>query len=233
MIKSSAIGRLMKLAIFDFDGTLFTVDTLPCLGREWKRQGRSWLRYLTAYFKVMPFFILYKAKLISRDLLKVKAMAYFHVMYQGMTRTECELYFKLAVATMKPSFDFRVIEEFKAAQEEGFHTVLLSGAYANLLRVIGDELGIGTVIGAELPFKEGIIDHRRPVNFIDGQAKLALLQERFSQEFVDWSCSRSYADSLSDLPVLEVVGEPVVVNPEPELLTYAINKQWRVIQTRL
>ncbi|NPV89282.1 MAG: haloacid dehalogenase-like hydrolase [Firmicutes bacterium] len=220
----------MKLAIFDYDGTLITIDTLPCLGREWKRQGRSRRRYLAAYVKVMPFFVLYKTRLISRERMKEKALAYYHVMYRGMSAEECDAFFNQAWPMMKPHFVPRMLEEIRKAKDEGFHTVLLSGAYAGLLRIIGGDLGMDTVIGAEMPFREGAVDHRRPVPFIDGRVKLALLKDRFAGETVDWSASRSYADSFSDLPVLEAVGEPAAVNPDPMLLNHASSRGWRVIK---
>ena len=38
----------------------------------------------------------------------------------------------------------------------------------------------------------------------------------------------AYADSASDLPMLESVGFPVAVNPEPKLATIARRRGWHV-----
>lgn len=37
-----------------------------------------------------------------------------------------------------------------------------------------------------------------------------------------------YTDSMSDLPVLEAVGEPVAVNPDPRLRRHAAGRGWRI-----
>ena len=42
--------------------------------------------------------------------------------------------------------------------------------------------------------------------------------------------STAYSDSINDLPLLEVVNEPVVVDPDPRLAAIAAGRGWRVIQ---
>ena len=37
-----------------------------------------------------------------------------------------------------------------------------------------------------------------------------------------------YSDSISDLPLLELVGEPVAVNPDPRLRRVAERRRWRI-----
>ena len=43
-----------------------------------------------------------------------------------------------------------------------------------------------------------------------------------------WDESVAYADSSSDLPMLEAVGFPVAVNPEPRLASIARKRGWLV-----
>ena len=43
--------------------------------------------------------------------------------------------------------------------------------------------------------------------------------------------SYAYSDSASDLPMLEAVGHPVAVNPEPELREIATDRGWPIIET--
>jgi phosphoserine phosphatase len=47
---------------------------------------------------------------------------------------------------------------------------------------------------------------------------------------VDLSRSYAYGDSYSDRPLLEAVGHPVAVNPDPQLYRHAKSKQWPVAQ---
>jgi len=46
---------------------------------------------------------------------------------------------------------------------------------------------------------------------------------------VNLSSSYAYGDRVQDIPVLEMVGHPVAVYPDKELLTYANERGWTVI----
>ena len=53
--------------------------------------------------------------------------------------------------------------------------------------------------------------------------------ERFAAEHgVDLAASFFYTDSVSDLPLLERVGQPVAVNPDPRLRRLARRRGWPI-----
>jgi hypothetical protein len=55
--------------------------------------------------------------------------------------------------------------------------------------------------------------------------------QRFADDHqIDLPESWAYSDSASDLPMLRAVGNPVVVNPDPELAKIAANQGWRVMR---
>ena len=47
---------------------------------------------------------------------------------------------------------------------------------------------------------------------------------------VDWKNSYAYGDSYADLPVLNLVGNPIAVKPDEKLRHIAIRKQWEIIE---
>ena len=61
-----------------------------------------------------------------------------------------------------------------------------------------------------------------------GEARAMLLAEFALAEHLDLGQAVAYADSASDLPMLESVGFPVAVNPEPKLATVARRRGWHV-----
>jgi HAD superfamily hydrolase (TIGR01490 family) len=65
-----------------------------------------------------------------------------------------------------------------------------------------------------------------PVCF--GVGKLALARATADKLNVALTECSFYTDSLSDLPVLEVVGTPVAVNPDPRLRRVAKKRGWRI-----
>ena len=61
-----------------------------------------------------------------------------------------------------------------------------------------------------------------------GPEKVRVAQEWASEEGVDLARSSFYSDSVSDLPMLERVGDPRVVNPDPRLRVRAALNRWPV-----
>jgi len=61
-----------------------------------------------------------------------------------------------------------------------------------------------------------------------GASKAIAMREIAEREGIDLSASWAYSDSATDLPMLEAVGHPVVVNPDRELARVARERGWEV-----
>jgi alcohol-forming fatty acyl-CoA reductase len=61
-----------------------------------------------------------------------------------------------------------------------------------------------------------------------GEARGTLLEQYAAGNGIVLADSFAYADSLSDLPMLELVGTPVVINPDARLSSVAGQRGWRV-----
>ena len=61
-----------------------------------------------------------------------------------------------------------------------------------------------------------------------GEARFQALSDYADQHGIDLRESVAYADSASDLPMLEAVGFPVAVNPEVRLASIARKRGWLV-----
>ena len=220
----------MKLAIFDFDGTLLVKDTLPALAHAWVQQGRSRLRCWSVWAAIFPVLLGYKIKLLSRENMKGQAFKRFNRLYTGLSRVEIEGFFGQTYPYLKAHFNPAILEEIRAARLEGFHCVLVSGSYLELLYMVGRDLGMDTVLGAQLLYNDkDIYDPCQETPFVDGRAKRRMLLETFADRDIDWEASRAYGDSLTDIYIMETTGEKVAVRPDPQLMDYARQKGWRIM----
>ncbi|MEL6545659.1 MAG: haloacid dehalogenase-like hydrolase, partial [Myxococcota bacterium] len=70
-------------------------------------------------------------------------------------------------------------------------------------------------------------DAAHPLCF--GPGKLELAQAYASRTGLSLDDAVFYTDSYSDLPVLEAVGEPVVVHPDPRLARHAARRGWNSV----
>ena len=222
----------MKLAIFDFDGTLYPHDTIPFLMWQWQKQGRPLLRLWGIYFSVSGLIVRYKCKLYKKNELeqiKVAAMQKSTRLFDGMTVAQMTEFFDASCKAIMPLLNAKVVEEVKRTKAQGAHTVLLSGCYEMFLEKVAAVIGIDTVIGTKLIFKNGKVDARAKMDIVSGAAKEPKLRSAFHGSDVDWGASLSYADSYSDIDILKMAGSPVAVDPDDILRDAAEENGWRVI----
>ncbi len=96
-----------------------------------------------------------------------------------------------------------------------------------LARVTALDGGIGSQFSA---VKDGVFTGEPTGLFIYGAGKARAIEELAAREGIDLSASYAYSDSESDLPMLRVVGHPVVVNPDAGLARVASEQGWQVLR---
>lgn len=222
---------LLKLAVFDFNGTIFPKETIPFLIKCWKKFNYSRYRLYKLYIKLLPLILKYRFPFLTtmtKEEMKVKFMERFATMFKGMSRKEIKKYFQKVEKEASQYFNLEVISSLEEFKNGNYETVLLSGAFIQLLEVVGSRLGFDKVIGSS------ILRSKNPgvnkISVLSGSNKLKVLKENYESEDVDWENSYAFADSIDDLELLEAVGNPVVVNPDQKLLDHAENKDWDIIR---
>ena len=80
------------------------------------------------------------------------------------------------------------------------------------------EGGIGTRYEVDA---DGNFTGRFEGPFVYGPGKVEAMQAFADRHEIDLGASYAYSDSLSDLPMLRAVGNPVAVNPDPPLAELA------------
>lgn len=224
----------MKLAIFDFNGTIFKKETLPYLLSCWYKNSYSGKRLAGIFFSLLPLFLKYKTGLsasLSREEMEIEAMYRFSHIFSGMSKKEVVEFFKRASDSASIFYNKRILYEINKNKERGFHTVLLSGAFFLFLVQVGTGLKIDTIIGSELPFNKGYYDSGKKLKLIKGgKDKLERLIGLYKQDTIDWESSCAYADSINDLPLLEAVGHPFPVEPDSHLKKVALERGWTIIE---
>ena len=83
-------------------------------------------------------------------------------------------------------------------------------------------------LSAELGVRDGAYDGELTDVPPTGETRAQLLIDYAAAHGLDLAQSVAYADSTSDLPMLEVAGFPVAVNPETRLAALARKRGWLV-----
>lgn len=221
----------MRVAIFDFDGTLYKQETFQLLMDHLKTHPTYHPQYNRFIRNILPLYIGYKLKLYPEHKMKERSMQlYIHALKNASTN-ELHTYFTEIAHKMIGDMNADVMKRINQHKKEAFHVMLVSGAFTSLLRAVTNKLNIAfdTIIGTEIPIKNDRLDKSSPIYHIQGVRKSEKIREFFKNQQVDWKNSFSYGDSLSDRSVLELVGNPVAVRPEPKLQKLAVEKGWDIL----
>ncbi len=222
----------MKLAIFDFDGTLFTKETLPFILTFWRKSGRPLFPYIKTYSKIIGLVILYKTgyKSMDKRIFRSKAAEIFIHLFDGMTKDQLVHFFRDCAKDMSNHLYAPVINEVKKAKSIGYHTVICSGNYTLSLKEICAYVPFDTIIGTHLDFDQSnYLDKKKTPKIITGERKKQAILSHFSGKDIDWNKSISFGDSYYDVDIMELTGNPVAVRPDSKLNEIAIEKGWKII----
>ncbi|MEA3511054.1 MAG: HAD-IB family hydrolase, partial [Actinomycetota bacterium] len=91
---------------------------------------------------------------------------------------------------------------------------------------IGLTGGIGTVAATE----NGVYNGELAEPFCYGEGKAIAIRKLVEEKGYDLRLSYAYTDSAGDLPMLEIVGHPVAVNPDRALETIAYHRGWAIVE---
>ncbi len=109
------------------------------------------------------------------------------------------------------------------------HTIaIVSGATRFIVEPMAEYLGVAHMLCTRLEAEDGVLTGRvlEPLCFDEG--KIYWVQQFVEDQGVDLARSYFYTDSVTDLPLLDLVGHPVVTNPDPMLYRAAIRRRWPV-----
>jgi HAD superfamily hydrolase (TIGR01490 family) len=118
-----------------------------------------------------------------------------------------------------------IIEDHRG---KGRRVVVISASPEEIVRPLCRYLGIDDVIAT----RAQVDDEGKYTGEIElyayGEGKAEAMRAMASADGIDLDASFAYSDSITDLPMLEAVGNPVVVNPDSELAKVAEERGWEV-----
>jgi alcohol-forming fatty acyl-CoA reductase len=128
------------------------------------------------------------------------------------------------LSRLSPAATRRIREHRRA----GHRTVLLTGAIRPLTRPLTPLFD--HIEAADLAVDErGVCTGFLETSPLVGEARAAWLRHWAEENGIDLAASYAYADSHSDLPLLQAVGNPVAVRPDVPLLRHARKGRWPVV----
>jgi alcohol-forming fatty acyl-CoA reductase len=222
-------GRNDVLAVFDVDGTLVETNVVEYF--LWMRLRsqpiEEWPAFMARMLREAPRWLFLERR--SRaEFQRSFYREYDGLDYEVMKRLGREALDAVTLRRIYPE-GMRRIREHKRA---GHRVLLLTGALDVVVEPLAELLEV-EVDCAHLLVRDGRLTGDLESPPPAGEARGALLEEYAGSNGVVLSESFAYADSLSDLPMLELVATPVAVNPDARLSQVAGQRGWRVERWRM
>ena len=211
------------VAFFDLDRTLISINS----GRAWVSSEYK-LGHLSAWQLTQAIWWITRYKLGWAELeapLRHGIRALKGEQESAFIE-RVELFFEDILCSVRP----KATEVLRAHQSRGERSVLITTSSIYLARLFGAHLGFTDVIANRFEVREGLFTGEPEGPLCFGEGKLELARRHLQGSGTKLSGCSFYSDSYSDLPLLSVVGRPIVVTPDRLLRREALAQSWPILE---
>ncbi|MGZ4352935.1 MAG: HAD family hydrolase [Gaiellaceae bacterium] len=213
-------------AFFDLDRTLLRRSSALALAGSFRDRGMI-SRWTLA--KAAGWQLLFVLRGASHEAVRAAAEDGLRVL-DGHTPAELR---ELVAEAMEPVLrplvyaePLRLVEQHK---QRGEPVYIVSATLQEIVQAIADDLGFDGALGTVCEVRDGMYTGHA-LRALHAANKAAGVRELAEAEGFDLAECTAYSDSHTDLPFLEAVGHPVVVNPDGELRRIAAARGWPVLE---
>jgi len=209
-------------AFFDVDRTIVSCNTGRLFLRDLRGRGEiSFFRMLRA----LGWMAKYHLSLIDLQWVATRLAGEMTGKLEHEFAERCRRWVEKDVLPLVVPGAREKIEKHRA---EGHVLAILSTSPCYVTEPLAEVLGIEEVISTRFEIQDGLFTGRLRGPACVGRGKVHWAEDLVARKQIDLSKSWFYTDSYTDMPMLERVGNQVVVNPDPRLRRIAKRRGWPV-----
>ena len=213
-------------AFFDLDRTLMSGSSTFYFGKAVYREGLISGRRLVGDAIGALLFQLFGASDEKSEALRDRILA-------SVAGTEAETFDHLSPQVIDELLP-RIRPEAQALLdrhlEAGRDVFIISASPVEIVAELAEALGISGGLGTESEIVDGVYTGRLAAPFCYGEGKAEVLRTLARRRGYDLDKCYAYSDSISDLPMMQLVGNPIAVNPDRSLMSVAHRRGWPVVE---
>ncbi|MEW6525627.1 MAG: HAD family hydrolase [Spirochaetota bacterium] len=210
------------IAFYDLDHTILASSSGTLIVRDLYKRG---MIPLLSLINGIILSLFYKSGIINTQSLITNWVRRLKGMEAKTIEQYSEIFFE---ETVKHYIYPQALESMYMHKAKGASIVLLSASLDFICKPVMKHLHFDDVLCTELEVNNGYYTGSIKGNYCYGIEKLNRAIQFCTNHSVDIKSTYYYADSIADIPVLEAVGFPQCVNPQPALLKLARLKGWPV-----
>lgn len=209
-------------AFFDLDRTVVGCNTGRLFMNDLRRRGElSLLRGLSA----LGWLLKYHFSVIDGERMALKILSWFRGRSEQEFAAVCR---RLVEGHVLPRLLPAAIRKIEEHRTLGHLTAILTTSPTYIAGPVAEILGMDAVVSTQLEVVKGLFTGRVIGPACFGQGKVHWAEDLGQKRSLDLDRSWFYTDSYTDLPMLERVGNRVIVNPDPRLRRAARQRGWVV-----
>jgi HAD superfamily hydrolase (TIGR01490 family) len=214
----------MEAAFFDLDKTVVSKSSSLALSRPFYRAGLVTRSQLLRGIYAQIVYLMLGADEKRMDRAKDGLLA----LTRGWDREAVEEVVREALDEVVDPYIYQeALDLIALHQAQGRKVFIVSSSPAEVVRPLAERLGVDDVVAT----RAEIVDGKYTGNlefYCYRETKADEILRIAAEQGIDLSRSFAYSDSITDRPMLEAVGNPVVVNPDRELRKLAQQRGWKV-----
>jgi HAD superfamily hydrolase (TIGR01490 family) len=213
-------------AFFDLDGTLLTVNSAGLWLRRERRLGKvsAW-QLARAALRLVVYRI---GMLDIEDTLRA-ALHTVRGVSEASIRAETRAWWGDEVRRFVAPGARAVLARHRTAGEQ---LVLLTSSSRYAAEMAVDEFDLDAALYQRYEVRDGRLTGEPLLPICFGRGKVEIAEAWAREHGVDLADSSFYTDSSTDLPMLERVGHPYAVHPDPRLRLVARARSWPILDWR-
>jgi HAD superfamily hydrolase (TIGR01490 family) len=214
----------VEAAFFDLDKTVISKSSSLALTRPFYRAGLVTRSQLLRGAYAQLVYLTLGADEKRMDRAKEGMLA----LTKGWDKTEIEEVVREALEDVVDPYIYQEALDLIALHRAlGREIYIVSSSPEEVVRPLAERLGVTQVIATRAETVDG--KYTGELEFYAyREHKAEAMQEIARDHGLDLSGSYAYSDSVTDLPMLEMVGHPVAVNPDRELRRVAQQRGWKI-----
>lgn len=217
----------MALAIFDLDNTLLNGDSDHAWGEYLVQQGKVDAQ---AYQEANDYFY-QQYKQAKLDIYEYLDFA-LKPLTQHSNETLMQWHDEFMQITVEPMLQEQAFELLEKHRDAGDFLLIITATNAFVTHPIAKRLGVDAILATDPEIIEGKYTGAITGTPCFQDGKITRLNSWLATQDLDLTDSYFYSDSINDLPLLEIVDNPVVVDGDELLLAAADKNQWPCISLR-
>ena len=216
-------------AFYDVDGTLVSTNLVHVFA-FYARNDQGILKSFgrtAATLAGLPIFA--AAELYSRKVFN----DIFFKWYKGQSEDRLGyLADDLFEEVIRPAVYPGTLPLLEKSKSMGLRQVAVTGALDITVKPLLRHLGITDYVANRLEFVDGRATGRLKPPVMASATKASWIRRYSEREGLSLNDCYAYADSMSDLPMLSVVGHPTATNPDLRLKSTALRHDWPIVRLK-